>query len=89
MRILLIVILAMGIGACKKHPGSGGKASCRLQARMEYPKCDNFDLLDRVRGSNLLDGVRYLYDACGEKALYEYGQWCEDCSYTCRRVKKP
>ena len=80
---LLLLLLAGCKGECWGRCPEYKVAVLEL-ARAKY-KCTEPKVTSFVETGNL--AYQFSVDACGTRAIYECGKFCDDCTYRCREAK--
>jgi len=82
MKYLLLVCALLLLSGCCTNDGSN---RCLALAKARYGKtCKDIKLISNTRD---LLGRSITIDACGTRRYFEWGTWCEDCSYSCRELR--
>ena len=72
--------IALAVTTCKKRDGNPKHKGLMYLAQVQY-KCENVKV---VREKNQDWSV---LDVCGTQRFYEWGRWCEECSFSWRERK--
>lgn len=73
-------------GCLSNTDGERAKRSCYIVAKAANPTCNAIKEQQFTKAGHF--SYTILYDVCGTPQAYEWGKWCENCSYRCRRNNK-